>query len=126
MNVAALLKQELARRTRANPAYSMRSLAKSLEMSPSQLCEILGGRKNMSERTRARVAKKLGWSARPTSRKAAGDIKRMSWWHLAIVELSAAEKIPVDTGRLGRRLGISASTAKLAIEDLVARRLIEI
>lgn len=127
MNVASLLKHELARRTAANPAYSMRSLAKSLEISPSQLCEILSGRKNMSERTRLRIAKKLGWSVdRRTSRKKPDEIRQLSWWHLAILELGNNEKTAHDPARIARRLGISSSAAKIALDDLVARGLLKI
>lgn len=58
------LKAVLADRQESNRAYSLRAMAKSLELSPSTLSDVLNGRKNLSERTAHEVALKLKLTGR--------------------------------------------------------------
>lgn len=43
-----ILKDQLERRKRSNPRYSLRSMALKLDLSPSKLSEFMSGKKNMS------------------------------------------------------------------------------
>ena len=54
------LKSVLAERIARNPAYSLRSFAKQLDLSSSTLCEVLKGSKNLSEEMALHVANRLG------------------------------------------------------------------
>lgn len=58
------LRDLLEARQASNRAYSLRAMAKSLELSPSTLSDVLNGRKNFSERTAEYVAVKLNLSGR--------------------------------------------------------------
>ncbi len=53
-----LLKKELDSRKSRNPNYSLRSFARSLDISPSRLSEILSGQR-MSMKTANKIATKL-------------------------------------------------------------------
>ena len=54
----------LADRIGRRPGYSLRSLARSVDVSPTQLCQVLNGRKRMSPTSALRVGKKLGLPTR--------------------------------------------------------------
>jgi uncharacterized protein (TIGR02147 family) len=54
-----LIAMVFEQRVRANPSYSMRSLARDLGMAPSSLSEVLRGRKGLSPRRAASIAKAL-------------------------------------------------------------------
>lgn len=50
------LKSELKKRSEKNDRYSLRAFARDLGMSPSYLCEVLGGKASLSPRRIERVA----------------------------------------------------------------------
>ena len=54
------LKSVLNERVSRNPAYSLRSFARQIDLSPSALCEVLKGTKNLSEETATLIARRLG------------------------------------------------------------------
>jgi uncharacterized protein (TIGR02147 family) len=60
------LKEELARRMRANPRYSQRAFARQLGLSPGELCELLAGKRALSLKSALRVARALGLSPAET------------------------------------------------------------
>lgn len=53
------LRAELAERTRANPAYSLRGMARQLGVQGSQLSKVINGKANFSSEAASRVAQKL-------------------------------------------------------------------
>ena len=59
-----LLKNELIRRRRKNPAYSLRALSKKLEISPAYLSQIFSGKRILTESTGFEFAQKLNWSVK--------------------------------------------------------------
>jgi uncharacterized protein (TIGR02147 family) len=58
-NYRTYLREVMAEKTRKNPAYSLRAMAKNLEIAPSFLSGVLKGRKNLSQKTSLEVARKL-------------------------------------------------------------------
>ena len=56
------LQNELLKRCEKNPHYSLRSFAKSLEISPSALSAILNKKRNLTDKTAKRLALKLDFS----------------------------------------------------------------
>jgi uncharacterized protein (TIGR02147 family) len=59
-NYRSYLRSVLAERVSKNPAYSLRSMARQLDMAPSSLSEVLKGKKNLSQQNAAKVATRLG------------------------------------------------------------------
>lgn len=57
------LKDELRRRVKLNPNYSLRSFARNLNVSPGALSEILRGRRELSIKSVPAVAKAIGLNA---------------------------------------------------------------
>lgn len=64
MSYSQYLKNVLADRQNQNPSYSMRAMAQNLGVSVSTLSEVMGGRKNFSERTARQVGERLKLSGR--------------------------------------------------------------
>jgi uncharacterized protein (TIGR02147 family) len=56
---AEYLKQELLRRHRDNPRYSLRSFAATLDLSSSFLSKILNGKRSITEKTFLKISKRL-------------------------------------------------------------------
>jgi uncharacterized protein (TIGR02147 family) len=54
------LKRTLSERVLKNPSYSMRSLAKQLEMAPSMLSSVLNGKRNLSVENALKISGRLG------------------------------------------------------------------
>lgn len=59
MNYRRILKEELARRSLRNPAYSLRSFARDLNIAPSTLSEVIKGRHGFSPENANRIVMKL-------------------------------------------------------------------
>jgi uncharacterized protein (TIGR02147 family) len=59
-NYRTYLKSVLAERIASNPLYSLRAMAKTFELSPSQLSRVLSGEKNLSYPAAIRCGQKLG------------------------------------------------------------------
>lgn len=57
------LKKAYEERLSRNPRYSLRAFARDLEMSSSQVVEVLSGKQGLSPAKAAKVATKLGWAA---------------------------------------------------------------
>lgn len=53
------LRRHLDARIAKNPAYSLRSFAKQIQITPSYLSEVCSGRKNLSEKKASEIARKL-------------------------------------------------------------------
>jgi uncharacterized protein (TIGR02147 family) len=57
-----VLKNEFAERAGANPHYSLRAFARTLNLSPPRLSDILRGRYGLSKRAAIAIAKRLGYN----------------------------------------------------------------
>ncbi|MGZ3682630.1 MAG: helix-turn-helix domain-containing protein, partial [Bdellovibrionota bacterium] len=114
--LADLLKAELARRCRENPAYSLRAFAKSLGFSPAFVSKLLKGQRRFTEATINRVAQRLeidpadfvrfrsaAQKKKPAGAAAESDgaaFRRIEldqfqliadWYHFAILELTTVK-----------------------------------
>lgn len=116
------LKNEFVTRTAANPRYSLRAFARDLEISPSLLCEVLSGKKNLSKTSVNRIAALLGWNRNPIEKHDANLIAGISWLHLAIVEMCRYEKIKHSSAILSELFSIPESVAKYAMELLLEKK----
>jgi transcriptional regulator with XRE-family HTH domain len=59
VDAPTLLKEELSRRIRSNPRYSLRAFAKALKMSPATLSLILAGKYNLSKKGLRQISEVL-------------------------------------------------------------------
>ncbi len=141
-----LLQRELAKRCSENPAYSLRSFARSLGVSPTVLSLVLSGKRPLSKKACDLVAEKLvlsplekSWLLSFRTEKTSNEEKNYNvselsmdtfsfiseWYHYGILSLLSIEGSKLDPAWVSKRLGISHAEAKKAIETLLRLDLIE-
>jgi uncharacterized protein (TIGR02147 family) len=134
----SLLQEELLERCRANPNYSLRSFAKSLNVEPSALSQIINGKRPLTEKMKIRLGSALGLCIRELekiprdqSQKRGRAIARSyqqithdtfgvisDWYHYAILELTYIDGFKSDAGWIAKKLGITKSEVNIATERL--------
>lgn len=136
------LQEELVLRCRKNPAYSLRSFAKSLDLSPSFLSKILNGKRRITDEIFKKVSTHLNLEPEQMNsfKNFVGATKGeldfhglqleyfkliSDWFHYAILELTHVQDFKNDAEWIGARLGITANQAKGAIERLIHLELLE-
>ncbi len=139
-----LLRAELKRRQIANPRFSLRAFARHLAVSPGFLSAIMSGLRCPSKKTARLLAEKLGYSphqADEFSRLVGGEKSAplpefetlgldafqvlSDWYHYAILELSRCKPGVRSLLDIQKRLGLSRSEARQALERLERFGLIE-
>jgi len=139
LSMRDLLKTELANRCGKNPNYSLRSFAKSLELSPAFVSKLLKGDRPFTENTIERLSQKLGLTPeqvdlckKPLKKKGI-ETRDMAyrqisldqfqlisdWYHFAIMELVTTEGFKSTPAWISKKLGISVHQASDALERLL-------
>jgi uncharacterized protein (TIGR02147 family) len=133
-----LLQNELVRRTKENPSYSLRAFARMLGIQSGFLSKILLGQRRVTPTTVRRLGGKLGLSLRDlevyeqgAQRKAEAvpsDFRQMAydhfqviseWYHFAILELATVKGFEPSSRWIAKALGLSVAEAQAAIDRLV-------
>lgn len=135
-----LLISELEQRRIKNPSFSVRALAKKLDMSHSAISEIINGKRSVSTKVIERIADRLMLD--PNERhKLLGSIESVSiesahskkalqltfdqykiiadWYHFAIILLSQTDNFKSDIPWIASRLGLGEKTVTQAIDRLL-------
>jgi len=84
-NYRSFLKEELVRRSKRNPKFSLRSLARMLGVSPSLISEVLSGKRNLTEDLATLLCSKLGFK----------DLERD--FFVTLVRVERAKNVQVKT-----------------------------
>ncbi len=132
LSFRALLQRELLSRCRNNPRYSLRAFARSLEVEPSSLSQIINWKRPLTTKMKERLGRALGLTRDqlakiPSSERAQTGtsteqaIQKLAhdtfavisdWYHYAILELTYIDGFKSDAGWIALRLGISKAQAK--------------
>ncbi|MGE3974697.1 MAG: TIGR02147 family protein [Bdellovibrionales bacterium] len=143
------VQDELLRRCRDNPRYSLRAFAKALGIVPSALSDILNGKRPVTVATRERLGLALGLkleelnqygiSSKANSAAGATSIRSefqqitldtyaiiSDWYHYAILELIKVKGFKPDPKWIAKSLSITKNEANFAIERLVRVGLLEV
>ena len=140
-NFRLWLQRQLTDRCKRNPRYSLRAFAKSLEVDPSTLSQILSGKRALTKRSIKSFTDRLG--ASPEELKEFGMLANTQeealaaaterayqqvaldtfsvmaeWYHYAILELTYVRNFQANPRWISNKLGITAEEAKAAIERL--------
>lgn len=139
-NFKQLLQDELVARCRTNPNYSLRSFARSLQVEPSALSQMINGKRPITEKMKMRLGMALGLSTdqlrhlpttpetAPENTHAKARFQQLTldtfavisdWYHYAILELTYVEDFKSDSTWISQRLGITKSEVNIAIERLL-------
>jgi transcriptional regulator with XRE-family HTH domain len=137
-SLSELLRAELVRRCRQNPAYSLRAFAKSLGFSPAFVSKLLHGKRRFTDATIRRIGERLALSPAeleplrspptdvsvapelPAYREIRGDQFQLiaDWYHFAILELTTLEGFEASPRWIARKIGINQHQAADALTRL--------
>ncbi len=136
------LQEELLKRIRKNPNYSLRSFARHLKIHHGTLSQILRGQRPLTESTQKKLIQTLGLGpdavnlfAPPQGTTAAANYAQVSidafhsisdWTYDAIIELIRIPGFQPNTQWIATRFGLSVHEVQIAVERLVRLELLEI
>ena len=136
------LQEELVLRCRRNSAYSLRSFAKSLGVSPSFLSKVLNGQRRVTDRVFQRITTNLNLDSAMISSFQESSSTHVElnlnnlqleyfkiisdWYHYALIELTNLEGFKNSPEWIASKLGITVNQAKSAIERLLHLELLEL
>lgn len=150
MNFKDLIKEELENRRVKNPRYSLRALARDLEISPASLSGILNGTKTPSTRVIKKCGSNLAWP-KTTIEKFLHEAKqkreidklkqdqmrlvmdedfpdsdKVTWMTFAVSRLSALDDNSASPNWIADRINITKAEAKKALNFLLKYNCIQI
>lgn len=140
------LQDVLVDRCRKNPGYSLRSFARSLQISPSSLSRILRGERQVSSAIGSRLGLQLGLSptqlanfkwpiSREPSAPSKADFQALpldafaaisDWYHFAILELVRTKGFRSEASWVAKKLGITVSQVHAAVDRLFRLKLLKV
>jgi plasmid maintenance system antidote protein VapI len=131
-----ILKRELIRRINTNPSYSLRSFARSLEVSHSSLCQIMNRKRPLSQKMIQKMAAKLGFNDKEIDHfleeSDLNDSKlkeyevlaydtymvASEWYHFAILQLIQVQGFRSDLSWISKRFDLAETCVEDAVERL--------
>lgn len=130
-----ILQEELIKRCRKNPGYSLRAFAKSLRVEPSALSQMISGKRPISNKMKLRLGSALGLTVDELTSipccLAPYPLIEMDtfafisdWYHYAILELTHVSGFNADPTWISRRLGITKAECSIAIQRLIRLNLL--
>lgn len=130
-SIALLLGNELAKKQRTNPQYSLRSFARDLEMHPGSLSAIIKGKRLLPESKLLPILQRLKFSpdkidellrCRKPSTTLLEDIHYTTviseWEHYAFLTLLDSMHFRFDIPWLAKKLGVDQNRVTAVIENL--------
>jgi len=140
------LSEELAKRQKANPRYSLRAFARHVGLSPGELSELLNGKRKLSVKSAVRVAKALslnsteskhllylaqldrgdgldilpGETAAKTREEVSADLFELvsDWVCFAVLNLGDCAGFSWKPSFIAKRLGVTVQHVQLALDRL--------
>lgn len=103
----AILREELTRRRRVNPRYSLRAFSRSVEVEHSTISQLIRG-------------------TRPVTWKAIRHIAATMRWTGSAVLRAAGQRGSFDSRAIARQLGVTVDEVNIALSDLCLFGLIEL
>lgn len=140
VNFRTYLQEELVKRCRANPRYSLRAFAKSLGIAHATLSALLSGKRPFTKNTILRISQSLNLSPKESQyfvQQALLDIFQeqvnekiyleftmdnflatSEWYYDAILELTKTKKFKSNVKWISQALNLTQAEVKLAVERL--------
>ncbi len=140
------LREELLRRCKQNPSYSLRAFARTLGLESSYLSKLVRGNRTITKKVVDRIGFKLGLDpdeidrfkskigtdssterTETNFRQLAYDSFKLisDWYHYAILELITVEGFRADHKWIAKSLNINVTEVQSALERLVRLGLLE-
>lgn len=142
-NFNIFLKEELNRRKRNNPGYSLRAFSKQLGLSSSFVSKVMKGQKNISEETLLKISSRLNLSSNELglfidtdeasnteaqfTALAVDQFQYISdWYHYAILEAATLKNFKATPDWISNHLNLPLEVADAALKRLQRLNLIKI
>jgi transcriptional regulator with XRE-family HTH domain len=100
IRLRTIVTNEFGRRRAVNPRYSLRALARSLEIEHSTLSQLLRGKRTLTWKSIRRIAAQLRWTGR------------------TVLQSSGASGPQWDSRAIARRLGLTTDEVNVTLTDL--------
>lgn len=156
MEIRTYLQDELVRRCKTNPRYSLRSFAKHLQMNPSLLSKILRGQVGVSTKRFEKICERMTLGPAERAQLASAEDRRRTfkkqehlfrelqntstqmrdmadqfqviadWYHYAILELIAMDSFQSDERWIAKKIGITYPEVVEARERLVRLGMLQV
>ena len=144
VDLKTYLQEELVLRCNKNPAYSLRSFARALDISPSFLSKIINGQRRITDSIFDKLTTNLNLDPQliqsfKDSDESLSDSKIefnnlqleyfkiiSDWYHYAILELTHVQDFQNSPNWIASKLGITVNQAKSAVDRLLNLELLEI
>lgn len=122
------LENELARRCRVNPNYSLRAFARSLGISPSYLSMAFNSKRPFSQKMIRKLSDKTGFLFQAKFNQLKSDKFHFisDWYHFAILEIVNLSDAQPSYAWVAKKLKISMLLAKSAISRLIRLKMLEV
>lgn len=142
------LQQELLRRCRFNPSYSLRAMARAIGLNHSTLSQIIRGKRPLTEKSVIKICQGLGLSSEETTNfmqslvenqtqfgSKTVSVQQLSmdayhvladWYHLAILKLPKMTDFSNQPKWIAKKLGLSLNELNAAMERLKRLELITV
>lgn len=137
---------ELAMRQKRNPAYSLRSFARDLDMSPTSLSQLFSKKRNLSFANLEKAYLRLGFSTSEivaASREIKAPFKSASdeyfcalsddvfrymsdWYYFAILSIAVSGRAKADPIWIAKKFNITKIQAQTAIDRLKRLKLLTV
>src|SRR5437763_1672981 len=119
-NPLSILQREYSIRRVRNPHYSIRSFARKLGIGSGPLSELLCGKRPLTKKMSARIAKNLVLESEPEFNPLSADaFSAIADWHYyALLSLMQTDDFVSSPRWIANRLGIPANEVRLAISRL--------
>ena len=123
--IRSKLQSEFEARCKRNNRYSLRAFSKSLQLPLTSIQGILNGTRPLTAKTAERISLALGIYGEPESHKE--DYKQLTidnfavisdWYHYAILELMKIEGFRPEALWIAKRLKITPSEVRIAVERM--------
>ncbi|MBS1958548.1 MAG: TIGR02147 family protein [Bdellovibrionales bacterium] len=137
LDFRVFLQDTLVARCKSNPAYSLRAFARQLKLEPSYLSKILSGKRKVTPRLIQRLGSQLALDPLSVAQFIASEpvyhsltVDQFSviadWYHYAILELARTQGFIATPAYIAKRLGITGTEARSALERLQRLEMIEL
>lgn len=145
-SLSEYIKADYLRACRANPQFSLRSYAKRLGVTPSELSKFMNGKREISYKKFLQISEALSLSpslhqkynpnvSNQTKAGVAAVYKSIdsdtfdlisNWHYFAILELSRTKDFVGEASWIAQRLGLTEVQTKLSLEKLIRLGFIEV
>jgi uncharacterized protein (TIGR02147 family) len=143
MRTHSALKMYFERRRKSAAGFTLRSLARRLEVSPSFLSRVLNGKRPLPDALRSRLAVALNVESEllvdavaPPRKKLEKEVGKAvedwaiagteampilrAWYYVPILELTTLENCDGSVAQVAQRLGLRPEVADMAMKELAA------